>query len=344
MNDVLSKKLKTVPKCPGCYLFKDGVGRIIYVGKAKVLANRVRSYFHTRIDERIQMLVRQIEDVEFIVTPSETDALIKEYQLIKQHKPWFNSQLKRDTKRPFVRIDCTNEYPSISIANDAIDDGAEYFGSFADYYDAEESIELINKIWRTQLCMKAKLPTKACLYRSLGKCLAPCIANVDVVTYQSIIGEVTALLNGMQPNTAEIKHEMETYIQSMDFEKAADANDKMIALEDLFRKCQKIIRLHENQDAMILLRAYRAGECVLFNIRHGVVVNRVYIAATMTVEEKKLLIRECLLENVNVTEDILLAQCAAEIFAEKRFMRIGEKLTEEETVKLVMEQVRAWLG
>lgn len=347
MNDALQAKLRSAPKRPGCYLFSDSQGRILYVGKAKILANRVRSYFHAgaKEDDRIRLLVPKIEDVEFVVTTSETDALLQEYHLIKRHKPWFNSQMKRDTKRPFVRIDTASEYPSISISEEACDDGAEYFGSFSDFFDAQETIEAINNVWRTQLCMRPVLPAKSCLYRALNRCSAPCVKGVDSAEYRAVIDEVAALLRGECPGkAARIEQEMEAHIQSLAFEKAAASREKLWALEHLSRKCQKLFRLHDGQNAIVLIRAYRAPECVLFNIRHGAVINRAYILPDYPQSEMNRLILECLLPDPTVSSETWLGQCITEVFADKAFLRIPENQPEAQTVQAAIEQIKAFLS
>jgi len=323
------------------------MGHIIYVGKAKNLANRVRSYFHTsaKDDERLQPLLRQIDGVDFLFTPSETEALLQEYRLIKQHKPWFNSQLKRETPHPFIRIDTGSEYPSISIANDAADDDAEYFGSFFDIYDAKEAIETFNSMYRTPLCMKPKLPSTACLYRSIGRCAAPCEGAIPQAAYRTDIMEVMALLRGEQIAALDsLGQEIDRYLRALEFEKAATAEKKLAALEKLRRKGRKLFRLQGGSDAAVLVRAYRTPECVLLNIRSGVVVNLIYVHASVDDCELTHRIEQCLHEDSLIAEETWLTSCVTEIIADKLFVQLSQEMSCEELIVELQSHIKDFLA
>lgn len=329
ISETLKNKITTAPKLPGNYLFRDSMGNIIYVGKAKSLRARVRSYFTAAAqkDERIEELIRQIADVDFSVTSSETEALLQEYRLIKQHKPWFNSQLKRDTPHPFLRIDTASEYPSITIADEPTDDGAEYFGSFFDIYDALETIEVLNSIWRTPLCKQAPLPKKACLYRGIGRCTAPCEATIAVAEYRNTIAEVAAILRGNRaPTMDQLDQEINQHIRDLAFEKAAASQKKLAAAEKLRRRGQKFFRLQPDQDALVLVRAYHAQECVLFFLRRGIVMNRVYLSAGMRESESHNIIVECLCGEPKALIEEWTTDCFTEIFADKQFIPLQQEM------------------
>lgn len=339
MNDFLKEKLRAVPKQPGCYLFKDSMGNVIYVGKAKSLSSRVRSYFSAaaKKDERIQGLIRQIEDVEYHVTPTETDALLQEYRLIKALKPWFNSQLKRDTPHPFMRIDTESEYPSISIVDETSDDNAEYIGSFFDVFDAQETIELLNLIWKTPLCKQSPLPAKACLFASIGRCVAPCKAEIDSETYQATIAEIVSLLRGKQCAMRDrLEHELAHHIRELEFEKAALLSKKLAALDKLQRKGRKLVYLPKDQDAVMLLRAYHAKECMLFYMCRGVVVNMTCLTADMSEIARGHEIEMCFQSDNGTAIESWLNVGIFEILADKRFFRI-----EEATFSVVIDWAQA---
>ncbi len=328
MNDALHRKLQEAPKAPGCYLFKDDMDHIIYVGKAKALYSRVRSYFTAAAekDERIKGLIRQIADVDFWVAPCETDALLEEYRLIKQHKPWFNSQLKREAPHPFLRVDMDREYPTVTIAQEAADDGAEYFGRFYDVYDAQEAIETLNSVWHTPLCKKTPLPSAACLYHALRQCSGPCIAAIDSGAYRAGMAEAMALLRGhFVPALEEIRQALERHTADWAFEKAAQAQKKLEALERLRKKGHKMLGLREEQDAVVLLRAYHAQECVLFYVVRGQVRNRAYFAASMEVEQRERLLYQALAKCDPKEAEPWLIPCIGEVFADKRFLWIGKE-------------------
>lgn len=323
MHDALKDKLRALPKQPGCYVLKDNMGHIIYVGKAKVLAHRVRSYFTAaaKRDERIEGLLRQVHDLEVFVMPSETEALLQEYRLIKQHKPWFNAQLKRDTPHPFLRIDTASAYPSMAIAETTAEDGAMYIGRFFDVYDAQEIIEKLNTVWHTPLCRKAILPERACLYRDLGKCSAPCEAAIAADAYQAVVGEVAALLQGERVPTMDRLHaQIGAHIRDLAFEKAAEAQKKLSTLEKLQRRGQKFFHLRPDQEAVLLLRAYHARECVVCHIQGGAVVHRTYLHADMQEAERRKAVADCLMSDATAPVEGWLTDCVIEVLADKRFV------------------------
>ncbi len=323
MNELLKSKVTTAPKQPGCYLFKDDMGNTIYVGKAKSLHARVRSYFTAAAekDERIKGLIRQIADVEFLLTPSETDALIEEYRLIKQRKPWFNSQMKRDTPHPFIRIDTTHPYPALTIEPEAAEDGAEYFGSFFDVYDAQEAIDTLSGVWKTPLCLKSPLPGKPCLYHSIGKCSGPCAGKIDPSAYRADIEEIMKLLGGGRvPSMDRLAQEFQEHMRNLAFEKAAIVHENLESLEKLRKKSQKWFRIQENQDAIVLVRAYRAAECILFVVRQGRVVSRTFLSMGMGAQEKDALIQQSMSATPFPPMEEWVSRCVSDVFADKRFM------------------------
>ena len=193
MNDRIKHKLEILPDQPGCYLMKDRQGTIIYVGKAKVLKNRVRSYFTGSHDTKTQRLVIEIEDFEYIVTSSEIEALILEMNLIKKHDPKYNVMLKDDKSYPYIKL--THErHPKLIITRKVKKDKGKYFGPYPNAQSANETKKLLDRIYPLRKCQT--LPDRVCLYYHLGQCLAPCVNEVKAETYKEMTDEITRFLNG----------------------------------------------------------------------------------------------------------------------------------------------------
>ena len=171
------------PNLPGCYIFKNKFGSIIYIGKSKSLRDRIRQHFNTSDDmfNKHSSMIKETQAIEAIVTETETDALILECRLIKSHKPKYNSMLKKDRSYPFVRIDVTKALPTISISDSILSDGSKYYGSFYSTQDAQNTIELLGSIWQTPTCGKTVFSgnDRPCLNHHLGKCCAPCGAIIE---------------------------------------------------------------------------------------------------------------------------------------------------------------------
>ena len=193
MNRQIKNKLALLPDQPGCYLMKDRQGTIIYVGKAKVLKNRVRSYFTGSHDGKTLRLVNEIEDFEYIVTSSNIEALILELNLIKKHDPKYNVMLKDDKTYPFIKL-TTEKHPRLIITRKVKKDKGKYFGPYPNAHAANETKKLLDRIYPLRKCNT--LPDRVCLYYHLGQCLAPCIQTVEEEEYKRIVEEINRFLNG----------------------------------------------------------------------------------------------------------------------------------------------------
>lgn len=193
MNKLIKEKLSVLPDQPGCYLMKDRQNTIIYVGKAKVLKNRVRSYFTGSHDAKTQRLVSEIEDFEYIVTSSNIEALILELNLIKKYDPKYNVMLKDDKTYPFIKI--TNErHPKLIVTRNVKKDKGKYFGPYPNVQAARETKKLLDRLYPLRKC--ATLPDRVCLYYHLGQCLAPCVYDISEETNKQLVDEITRFLNG----------------------------------------------------------------------------------------------------------------------------------------------------
>lgn len=238
MNATIKAKLEILPADPGCYLMKDHQGTIIYVGKAKSLKNRVRSYFTGSHDGKTARLVSEIEDFEYIVTSSNLEALILELNLIKLHDPKYNIKLTDDKTYPYIKI--TNErYPRILTTRKVKKDKAKYFGPYPNSFAANETRKLLDRLYPLRKC--ASIPKQVCLYYHLGQCLAPCVKDIENAVYQEMIDEITKFLNG---GDAEVKQDLERKMldaaESLEFERAKEYRDLIAHIDKIMQK-QKIV-------------------------------------------------------------------------------------------------------
>ncbi|MFF2885257.1 excinuclease ABC subunit UvrC [Paenibacillus sp. NPDC057967] len=236
-KEAIRNKLALLPDKPGCYLMKNRDGVIIYVGKAKVLKNRVRSYFIGSHNAKTQRLVSEIVDFEFIVTGSNMEALILECNLIKQHHPRYNVLLKDDKTFPYIKI--TNEaHPRLEVTRRIVKDKGKYFGPYPNAFAAQQTKKLLDRLYPLRKCKT--LPDKVCLYYHLGQCVAPCEYKVEQSTYDEMISEITKFLNGGEDVVkAELERKMQAAAEALEFERAKEYRDQIVAIDAVMEK-QKI--------------------------------------------------------------------------------------------------------
>ncbi|MFJ8264507.1 excinuclease ABC subunit UvrC [Peribacillus asahii] len=272
MNQQIKNKLALLPDQPGCYLMKDRQGTVIYVGKAKVLKNRVRSYFTGSHDGKTLRLVNEIEDFEYIVTSSNIEALILELNLIKQYDPKYNIMLKDDKTYPFIKL-TAEKHPRLLITRKVKKDKGKYFGPYPNVTAAIETKKLLDRIYPLRKC--DTLPNRVCLYYHLGQCLAPCVKEVEQAQYTQIVDEINRFLNG---GHVEIKkaltESMHAAAEELDFERAKELRDQ-IAHIDVTMEKQKMMT-NDFTDRDIFGFAYDKGwMCVqVFFVRQGKLIER----------------------------------------------------------------------
>jgi excinuclease ABC subunit C len=230
----LKEKLALLPDKPGCYLMKNIEGQIIYVGKAKVLKNRVKSYFTGSHDGKTQHLVQEITDFEYIVTSSNAEALLLECNLIKQHHPRYNVMLKDDKSYPYIKI--TNEtHPRLEVTRKISKDGGKYFGPYPNAGAAAQTKNLLDKLYPLRKCKN--IPKKVCLYYHMGQCLAPCEFEVEQTDNKRMIEEISRFLNGGHGEIREqLEQKMLNAAENLEFEKAKEYRDQVQAIDALMIK------------------------------------------------------------------------------------------------------------
>ncbi|MDR3190612.1 MAG: excinuclease ABC subunit UvrC [Lactobacillaceae bacterium] len=234
----IEQKLALLPDLPGSYQMKDLNGKIIYVGKAKNLKNRVRSYFKGEHSGKTAQLVENIADFDFIVTSSEKESLLLEITLIQKYQPYYNIRLKRGTGYPYIKI--TNERdPKLELASDVKKDGAQYFGPYPNVYAAQETLHFLQKVYPLRRCNGYQ--GRPCLYANMGQCLGPCYREVPVAEYTAQIHKIQHFLDGNTKVVKKVLHEkMDTAADNLEFERAADLRDQLQFIEATVEK-QKII-------------------------------------------------------------------------------------------------------
>lgn len=281
-NISIEEKLQSLPALPGVYQFKDDKGKIIYIGKAKNLRNRVRSYFHSNVDSpKTLALVKKVNDFQLIITDSEVEALVLENNLIKEFKPRYNINLKDDKSFPYIRV--TNEpYPQIYSTREIINDGSKYFGPFTDVKNMRTSLRMINQIFKIRSCkylindeVIEQKKIKVCLDYHIKKCDGPCEGLISQEEYGVMVKRVIKLLKGKTEDLiSEMSDEMNEASARLEFEKAAEIRDKIDRLK-IYSSRQKIVSTDfDDKDVVSAAVEGKDVACTIFNIRAGKLVGK----------------------------------------------------------------------
>ena len=293
MTETVEEKLKLLPDSPGVYLMKNEQGRIIYVGKAVVLKNRVRQYFQSGKNHtpKVRAMVSHIADFETIMTGSEVEALILECNLIKKHRPHYNISLKDDKSYPYVKVTVQEAFPRVFITRRLMKDGARYFGPYTNATAVKDSLKLLRRPFPLRTCKH--LQDRPCLEYHIKRCLAPCVGKVSAEDYQVMIRAVLLFLEGRTEEVEkELNFRMEAAAENYNFELAARLRDQLLAVQKVAEK-QNIITGAGDQDALGMARS-ELGVCVqVFFIRSGKMIGREHFLLRGSEDERD--------------EDILLA-------------------------------------
>ena len=274
-------QLKILPDKPGVYIMKNSLGEVIYVGKAKVLKNRVRQYFQNSKNhsEKVRAMVKNIAEFEYIVTDSEMEALILECNLIKKYSPRYNIALKDDKFYPFIKITTNEDFPRVYVTRNFAKDGNRYFGPYTNGTAVYEVMGLIKKLFPLRTCKKAIVeggePTRACLNYHINLCKAPCAGYISKAEYWKMIDEIINILNGTDTSIIKnLKLEMEKAAEELEFEKAAKIRDRILAIELISEK-QKMFTVKEGDEDFIDLYTDEKDGCAqVFFVREGKVTGR----------------------------------------------------------------------
>ena len=284
----IEAELKKLPNKPGVYIMHDKNDKIIYVGKAISLKNRVRQYFRkTNKTKRIENMVSLIDHFEYIVTDNEAEALILECNLIKKNMPKFNVLLKDDKTYPYIKVNVKAEYPDVYITRRILNDGAKYFGPYANAGSAKEMVDFIKTKFKIRQCKTFKYKDRPCLNYHIKKCMAPCMGYISKEEYREQINQIIDLLEGKTEKIMkQLKQEMEEASKKFEYEKAAYIRDKILAIDNISKR-QKVSNLSENDIDVIGIAKSSYQVCVeMFFIRNSKMIGRKhYFLANMQDEE-----------------------------------------------------------
>ena len=282
ISEHLQNILATLPDKPGCYLMKDSTGKIIYVGKAINLKNRVRSYFHASAghDGKTRRLVHEIANIEWIVVGSELEALILEMNLIKRHRPRFNVRLKDDKRYPYIKVHWQDAFPKVTVTREMRkDDGARYFGPYTSVWAVHQTLDLLRRIFPYLTCDReiTGMDKRACLYMDIKLCSAPCVGAATQAEYRQMIADLMQFLDGRtDPIVERLQTEMLKASDEMRYEKAAALRDQINAIEKVVEK-QKVITKKQIDSDVIAMAREDGDACVqIFFIRAGKMIGREY--------------------------------------------------------------------
>lgn len=290
----IEEELKKLPGQPGVYIMHDAKDAIIYVGKAISLKNRVRQYFQSSRDKtaKIKQMVSKIARFEYIVTDSELEALVLECNLIKEHRPRYNTMLKDDKTYPYIKVTASEEYPRISFSRQMKKDKNKYFGPFTSAGAVKDTIELIRKIYRIRACSR-KLPQdmgkdRPCLYYHIHQCDAPCQGYISQVDYQKSVKQAVGFLNGQyEPVMKYLEEKMRTASETMEFEKAIEYRDLLDSVRKVAQKQKITSQSMEDRDIIAMAKDERDAVVQVFFVRDGKLIGREHFHMNLTGSESK---------------------------------------------------------
>lgn len=338
---IIEEELKKLPKKPGVYLMKDKDDKIIYVGKAINLKNRVSSYFRkTEKTNRILKMVSLIDHFEYIVVDNEAEALILECNLIKKNRPKFNVLLKDDKTYPYIKVDVKSEYPNVAITRRVINDGSKYFGPYANPGSAKEMLDFIKQKYKIRQCRNFKYNDRPCLNYHIKRCLAPCQGYVSREEYMEQIDEIIDLLEGKTDKILkDLKNQMKEASEKQEYEKAAYIRDRMVAIERA-SSMQKVSNISENNIDVIGLAKSEFEICIeVFFVRGSKMIGREHYFFTdlNDMEESEVIsgfIKQFYMDNLNIPNKIMIKEVLEnEEVLEKWLSTIAEHKVEIHSTK-----------
>ena len=290
----IEEEMKKLPGQPGVYIMHDAKDAIIYVGKAISLKNRVRQYFQSSRDKtaKIKQMVSKIARFEYIVTDSELEALVLECNLIKEHRPRYNTMLKDDKTYPYIKVTASEEYPRILFSRQMKKDKNKYFGPFTSAGAVKDTIELIRKIYRIRACSR-KLPQdmgkdRPCLYYHIHQCDAPCQGYISQADYQKSVKQAVGFLNGQyEPVMKYLEEKMRTASETMEFEKAIEYRDLLDSVRKVAQKQKITSQSMEDRDIIAMAKDERDAVVQVFFVRDGKLIGREHFHMNLTGSESK---------------------------------------------------------
>jgi len=313
-------KLTNLPRRPGVYIMKDRAGKIIYIGKAKNLNNRVRTYFQSGQvhDPKTQALKARIHDFDFVVTDSELEAMILESNLIKEHKPRYNVNLKDGQRYPYIKVTLDEPYPRILVVRKLYKDKARYFGPFTNVRAMRQTVRFITKLFKIRTCSLTiphpkGLEQKLCLEYRINRCTGPCENLVTVEEYRKQIDAACMYLSGKSEELiASLNDKMEYFASKMDFESAAEVRDQIRAVESVRQKQKVAADKDVDRDIIAFARSAKDAVCVILQIREGILIGkqdfRLKIESdTAEIELAGTFVKQHYMHSANLPEEIYIS-------------------------------------
>ncbi len=273
----LKERLKAVPQLPGVYLFKNLNGDVIYVGKARILRNRLRSYFQDpdKLDPKVRAMMSRVNDFDYIVTSGDMEALILESNLIKSHQPRYNILLRDDKSYPYLKVTLQEDYPRITMTREKHHDDSRYFGPYTNVTAIKSVLRLLTDLFPIRTCKDFRVGKRPCLNRDIGRCLAPCTGEVDPETYREMIRRVIAFLEGDTAGIArQVETEMKEAAENLEFEKASRLRDTLVAIRKLSEEQKVVSTTLREMDLIALAGSTNDRLVVVFRIRGGKLVGK----------------------------------------------------------------------
>jgi len=362
-GELIKEQLECLPDKPGVYLMKDAAGKIIYVGKAANLRNRVRSYFGSKagLAPKVLQMVSKVYELDFFITTSEQEALMLELNLIKQYRPFFNVRLKDDKTFPYLRIDVDSDWPQITVTRRWEKDGARYFGPFSSAWAMRQTLKMIRNIFPTRSCSRpidGKQPTP-CLEYHIKNCPAPCIGAITREEYQNTIKQVILFLEGKQEKIVqELKEKMQAEAEALHFEKAALLRDQIQAIENVIEAQSIATRVNGELDALAFVSERDQAYVQVFIIRNSRLIGResFILQGTKAEEPQEIMtsflkqfydsspyIPKLILVQYPVKEKEFLEQWLTERKGEKVEIRVPVRGSRKQLIDMVAENAQQWM-
>lgn len=349
----MQKRLKNVPLLPGVYIYKDKEGKVIYVGKAKILRNRMRSYFQSpeSMHPKVRAMMKKVSDFDYIITSSEVEALILENNLIKSYQPRYNIMLRDDKTYPYLKISVGEDFPRISIVREKKDQISRYFGPYTGVGSLRETLKLLTGIFPLRSCKSMKNKSRPCLNYDLNKCLAPCMGQVTKEEYAGIVKGLLDFLEGKSHDLLKKKEkEMKNASAKLEFEKAARLRDQINAIKILGEKQQIDMEHAYEMDIIGMISGEKENLLLVFKVRRGIISAKdtFWLKRAMNEDEHEMLgffIKQYYADKNDIPPEILLNMVPAdeEILAdwlkEKSEHKVKLKVPERGEKKSLMTMV-----
>jgi len=352
----LEEKVASAPESPGVYLLKDAKGRVLYVGKARVLRDRLQTYIQPKDDPRLRSLVSKVADLETVITRSEVEALVLEENFIKFKKPRYNVRLRDDKKFPYLKITASELFPRIFVTRNLKDDGSVFFGPYTSAKELRRALKAVKRIFRMRTC-KYRLPddkpARPCLDFELSRCSGPCADKVTREQYADQVKDVVRFLSGRSDELIEqVEQRMWAASQSQEFETAAVLRDQLLALRDIQRNQQAVMPDKTSRDIIGLARGGKTAVAALFRVREGKIVSREEypLTAGENAPDSELLstvVRSVHTHTQDIPEEIVLpapiedVAALESLFAERRGRKVKIVVPERGEKVRLMELARA---